>query len=130
MLDALTDCTAIDTELAELLREAEVVTELTRRCIEENASCVQNQEEYAERYRGYEDRYEAVKRKVEHLQERRLERQEEVDRISTFMFELRESDGPLTEFDSKLWLTVVDTATVYCDGRLVFTFRNGTEIEE
>ncbi len=128
MLEGLTDCTAIDAELAEMLREAEVVTELTRRCIEENASCAQSQEEYAKRYHGYEERYEAVKRKVEHLQEQRTARQEEADRISAFMVELHESDTMLTEFDNKLWLAVVDAVTVRADGMLVFRFRNGCEV--
>lgn len=128
MLEALTDCTAIDAELAELLREAEAITELTRRCIEENAVHAQSQEEYAERYHGYEERYEAVKRKVERLQEQRVERQEESDRISAFMFELHESNGPLTEFDNKLWLAIVDTVTVGADGKLVFRFRNGRKV--
>jgi len=33
------------------------------------------------------------------------------------------------EFDTKLFHSLVDYATVYHDGRMVFTFRNGTEIE-
>lgn len=53
----------------------------------------------------------------------------EAGHISAFIFELHASDAPLIEFDNKLWLTVVHTAIAYRDGRLVFTFRNGTEIE-
>ena len=37
MQNHLTNCAAIDAELDELLREIAVVTELTRRCIQENA---------------------------------------------------------------------------------------------
>lgn len=33
------------------------------------------------------------------------------------------------EFDTKLFHSLVDYATVYHDGRMVFKFRNGTEIE-
>ena len=50
MQSHLTDCSAIDTELEELRQEIEVVTELTQRCIQENAGRAQSQEEYAERY--------------------------------------------------------------------------------
>ena len=35
--------------------------------------------------------------------------------------------GPPIEFDEKLWHAVVDRVTVYNDGRLVFTFTNGSE---
>ena len=44
MQDYLTNCAVIDAELDELLREIAVVTELTQRCIQENAQsalCIQ-----------------------------------------------------------------------------------------
>lgn len=44
------------------------------------------------------------------------------------MFEVQELDT-LTEFDEKLWLTVIDTVAVHADGRMTFKFQVGTEIE-
>ena len=44
------------------------------------------------------------------------------------MFELAEYPDPITEFDDRLWLTVIDTVTVYRDGRLTFKFQTGHEI--
>ena len=35
----------------------------------------------------------------------------------------------ISEFDEKLWLSVIDTVTVHADGRLTFKFQGGTEIE-
>ena len=124
-----TDCTAIDAELDGLLREIEVVTELTQRCIQENAQSAQNQNEYMERYNGYVARYEKAKARVDALQERKKQRQIQADLIGGFIFALREREIGITEFDNSLWLTVVKKATVCHDGRLVFTFQNGTEIE-
>ncbi len=31
----------------------------------------------------------------------------------------------LTEFDEKLWLTVIDTVTIHTDGRMTFKFQGG-----
>ena len=31
----------------------------------------------------------------------------------------------VTEFDEKLWLTVIDTVTVHADGRMTFKFQGG-----
>ena len=45
------------------------------------------------------------------------------------MFELHELDEPVTVFDDKLWLSVIDIVTVRHDGTLVFRFRNGMEVE-
>ena len=44
------------------------------------------------------------------------------------MFEVQELDV-LTEFDEKLWLTIIDTVTIHADGRMIFKFQSGTEID-
>ncbi len=129
MQDHLTNCSAIDAELDELLREIAVVTELTQRCIQENARSAQSQEEYAERYNGYVAWYEKAKARVDALQEQKKQRQAEADLIGGFMFALHEREAGITEFDNSTWLAVVQKATAYHDGRLVFTFQNGMEIE-
>ncbi len=129
MMDVLTDCTAIDAEIGELFREAEDVATLTRKCIEENAKKAQSQEEFSARYKRYEDRYEGIKQKVEKLQAQKEQRQAQADSISAFMFELHETDEPITEFDSKLWLSVIDHVLVKKNGTLLFRFRNGSELE-
>ena len=129
MQDRLTNCAAIDTEMDELLREIAVVTELTQRCIQENARSAQSQEEYAERYNGYVARYEKTKARADTLQEQKKQRQAKADIIGGFMFALHEREAGVTEFDNALWLAVVLKATTYHDGRLMFTFQNGMEIE-
>lgn len=40
------------------------------------------------------------------------------------MFEVQELDA-LTDFDEKLWLTIIDTVTVHADGRMTFKFQGG-----
>ena len=44
------------------------------------------------------------------------------------MFEVQELDA-LTEFDEKLWLTVIDTVTVHTDGQKRFKFHGSIEID-
>ena len=124
----LTDCNEIDARLDTLMQEIEVVSELTKRCIEENAQNAQDQDAYAERYNGLVERYERTKAEVDDLQRRKAERQAKAENIGAFMFELVERQDAITEFDDRLWLATVDKATVYSDGRLVFLFQNGTEV--
>lgn len=124
----LTDCAEIDAELDALMQEIEVISELTKRCIEDNAQNAQDQNAYAERYNSLVERYERTKAAVDELQRRRAERQAKADNIGAFMFELHERDNAITEFDDRLWLTTIDKVTVHGDGRLVFLFQNGTEI--
>ena len=128
MQTALTDCTGIDTEIESLLEEIDVVAELTNRCIAENSQTAQNQEEYAARYNGFVERYEKAKAQLEQLRTAKAAREAQAESIGAFMFEVRELDN-ITEFDKKLWLTVIDTVIVHADGQMTFKFQGGTEID-
>ena len=128
MQSTLTDCTGIDAEIESLLEEIDVVTELTKRCIAENSQTAQNQEEYTARYNGFVERYEKAKAQLEQLRATKAAREAQAEAIGAFMFEVQELDV-LTEFDEKLWLTIIDTVTVHADGRMTIKFQGGTEID-
>ena len=127
MQAALTDTGSLDSEIAALLSEMEVVAELTKRCIEENSTTAQDQATYLERYNGLAERYETAKVKLEKLQAAKAQREAKAEDIGGFMFELAEYGDPITEFDNRLWLTVIDTVTVHRDGQLTFKFQTGHE---
>ena len=81
-----------------------------------------------ERYNGLVERYEIAKAKIEKLQATKAQRESKAEDIGGFMFELAERGDPITEFDDRLWLTVIDTVTVHRDGRLTFKFQIGHEL--
>ena len=124
----LTDTSAIDAEMEELRREMEVVAGLTRKCIEENSTAAQDQEEYAARYNGYVDRYEKAKERYDALTALRQEKLSKAKAIDRFMATVSKRENLLTEFDNRLWLSLVDCAEVHRDGTLTFHFFDGTEI--
>ena len=125
----LTDTSAIDAEMEELRREMEVVAGLTRKCIEENSTAAQDQEEYAARYNGYVDRYEKAKERYAALTALRQEKLSKAKAIDRFMATVSKREDLLTEFDNRLWLSLVDYAEVHRDGTLAFHFYDGTEIK-
>ena len=88
-----------------------------------------DQAEYAKRYDGLNDRYNTTREKIDALEKKKAARLGEADKIGAFMFEMLERDEPLDTFDERLWIAVIDHATVYHDGRIVFTFVNGMEVE-
>ena len=122
------DCTEIEAEIGGLQEEMDVVAGLIRKCVEENSRDAQNQEEYAARYNGYVERYETSKTKLERLRSEHAQRQAKADGIGAFMFAISEQDV-LTEFNAKLWTATVSTVTVFEDGRMVFHFLAGADIE-
>lgn len=129
MQKTLTDCTEIDEKLAEVYRELEITAELTRKCIAENSQKVMDQEEYLKKYNGYVQRYEKQKAQADELEKEKQARLDKSISIGGFMFELAEYDEGITEFDDMLWTMTVDKAIVHNDGRIVFVFRNGMEVE-
>ena len=64
----------------------------------------------------------------EAIQATKAQREAKSEDIGGFMFELAEYGDSITEFDDRLWLTVIDTVTVHRDGRLTFKFQTGHEI--
>ncbi len=50
------------------------------------------------------------------------------DIFSGFLTGRSETEELLVDFNEKLFHRLVDYATVYSDGRVVFTFRNGVEV--
>lgn len=130
MQTLLTDCTQIDAEAEELRCEMEVVTGLIQRLIEDNASQPLDQAEYRKRYDAYAERFERMQKRYDALLAEREARHNKADVIGGFMFELRELDVLPFAFDGKLWRSLVDHVTVHADGRMVFRFKNGVEIEK
>ena len=127
---AFTDFSAIDKEVAEITSEIDVLSGLVQKLVGENASTPLDQTEYRSRYDSYIDRYDKAKKQLKALQEQRQLQELKGDVLSGFLFELGELyDLPMV-FKEETWNALVDHVTVHEDGRLVFTFKNGTEVTE
>ena len=119
---------ALDKETEEHLKECEIISELIKRLIGENAAVPMNQDEYLRSYSAYESRFNAETAKVEELKAVRESRLKRAETLSAFMFEVHEQDRLVEMFNKKLWLATVDTVIVSRDGKLTFKFKNGKEI--
>lgn len=125
----LSDCSAIDAELESLTAEINVVAELVKACVKENASTAQSQEEYAKKYNGLLARYEKATARVKELAAEKERKQSRERDLRLFIESLKKQALALKEWDERLWVALIDKATVYRDGRIVFRFKSGTEIE-
>ena len=128
LYDSFTDTTAIDDEIEEHTRECEIITELSRKLVRENARQEMDQEVFMRKYGSYASKYDAESAKVEELKALRTERLQKAEAVSAFMFEIHEQERFIEDFSDKLWLTTIDTVTVCHDGKMVFRFKNGMEV--
>ena len=124
---ALSDHTEIDAELRAIVEEMEVVAGLIEKSIATNAITALDQLEYAKTYESLTERYGALQKRYSALTRQRAEKEYKADVLSGFLFEIGEYDVLDTEWSDSRFHAIVDHITVYNDGRLVFTFRNGSK---
>ena len=105
-----------------------VLAEMVQAAINENAHVALDQTEYQKRYDDLATRYDGVK--TEHNKAAR----QIADMTSTktaaqqFVSTLRGLPQKVTAFNPEAWRKLLDHGTVYADGSIRFTFRNGIQI--
>ncbi len=119
----LFDFSDVETELAELHREIEVVAELSLKAIFENANTAINQEEWNDRNNGYLERHRKATERVAELENLKRERQNKKRSIGSFIRGLENQEDALDEFDEKLWVVMVDKVKVLSSGEFEFSFK-------
>lgn len=128
MRKALTDFAALDTEIARQMEETQVVAELVKAAVQENASTAQSQEEYRKKYDSLRKRYENAAAELERLKSERDARQRQDKAVALFIRTLKKQPVVLDRWDDTIWTVMVEKGVVHQDGQITFVFYNGTEI--
>lgn len=77
---------------------------------------------------GYAGRYAALESRMDSLEKERERKEIQHDIFSGFLAGPSETEELSVDINEKLFHRLVDYATVYPDGRVVFTIRNGAEV--
>ncbi|AHM57697.1 resolvase domain (plasmid) [Peptoclostridium acidaminophilum DSM 3953] len=129
MTKALTDTSTLDREIAKSQEELEIVAELLRKCVQENANSVLNQEEYQQRYSDLYQRYDNEQKRIAEINDKRREHNGKRESIMEFICRLEQSKTLLTEFDEGLWNATVEAIKVHSENNVSLIFKDGTELE-
>lgn len=124
----LCDTTALDAEMQQEQDEMTVVSELMQAHIKKNASVAQSQEAYALETERIEKRYNAALEHYNALEAEKGRRMRKNKELKAFIAILKQQPLTVSEWDERLWITLLDTATVQWNGRIVFRFKSGKEI--
>ena len=65
---------------------------------------------------------------MDELEATKRERLGKTKLIEVFIKDIESRPLVIAEFDEKLWLAIIDTATVAQDSTMTFRFRNGSEV--
>lgn len=124
---ALTDTSQIDNAINETESELEVISELVRKLVRENACHSQNQD-YIKKYKELEARYEKTKNKLDELNDEKQIRKGKLLELNSYLVTFKEAGETITDWDDNLWMTILDKATVNRDGTITFKFIVGIDI--
>ncbi|MDD3504659.1 MAG: hypothetical protein PHE63_11350, partial [Eubacteriales bacterium] len=98
-------------------------------CVKENAASAQSQEEYTKKYNALVKRYEKTSARLDTLSTEKSSRQDRDRELRLFIESIKKQPLVLEVWSERLWVGLLEKATVSHDGRMVFQFKNGTEIE-
>ena len=128
MRRTLMDFSTLDSDIERQVEETQVVAELVKAVVKENASTAQSQEAYLKKYEALTKRYETAAAELERLQSLRTLRSQQDKAMSLFIRTLKRQPEVLAAWDDTIWTVMVEKGIVHRDGRITFVFYNGTEI--
>ena len=105
------------------------LTEVIRKCVDENAHISVDPKVYAEKYEFLADRYAKAKDKLDKTETEIANRNSRKNMIAVFLDELKKQERLITDFDTGLWNAVIESMTIYSKEHIVFKFKGGTEIK-
>ena len=129
LIDDLSDTTLLDLRIEKASREMNAVAAVTKKHIAQNAETEQDQEEYDQKYHALVQQYEKLQQQFTKLQQERAARINRMDTLHHFLETISAVPQVLDSFDEELWRTTIEKVTVFHDGKMIFQFIDGTEIQ-
>ena len=109
--------------------EVKVLINIARNLVEENATTALDQEDYKNRYAKIEKKFKEEQDKLDELLKERERKRVQKNSIKLFMKAYKEMPEILKEWSLEVWITIIDHAIVYSDGKMKFIFKSGDEIK-
>ncbi len=123
------DTAELKAQQQELLSKMEVLNGIIQQMIRHNAAVAQDQTEYNKRFDALSQKFKEAEAKKDAVAQQISDIRDRRGTMEDFLRILKQQDGEVTAFSEKLWCGLLDYATAYADGRLTFTFKNGSTFE-
>ena len=129
ILTDLLDTASLDADSNRTLHEMDVVAGMIRQMVNENANQATDQAAYADRYNSLVERYEKLQAEYDALLQQKERRQIQAEAVGRCLDALAALELTQIAYTDSIWNTAVDQLTIFTDDRLVFHFKNGSEVE-
>lgn len=125
---ALCDSSGLTAEMSALRQEIAVVAELARKTILVEAHASKAEGEGLNQNGDYLERHSKAVMRLAELENLKREKQIKSSALESFIQSIENRKECLDTFDERLWAAVVDKVVIMQDDKLLFRFRDGTEI--
>ncbi len=129
LIEELTDTSTIDAEIEKLTKELSKLSNQIREHIQKNAESELNQCVYNKTYDELTEMFSKKKNTHQKLKQKRSYQQGRAEVMTAFIKGLEERTELIDYFDESVWKLTIDKVTIFHDGRMIFQFVDGTEIE-
>ena len=126
---AITDNAALVKERDVLQDECEVVMQLMKKAVQENARIAQDQEDYKAKENGMVERYNKASHRLAEVTKEIAAHNAKRSELQSFLKLLNGREALLTEFDESLWLGLVHQMRVKSDGGFTFVLKDNSLIK-
>lgn len=125
ILSGVLNTKSLEEQLASAENEANIVTGLVN---EMNTKSIMTNPDSG-REIDLRNRYEKLISEISNLKTQIQDKKERALKIKAFIRSLKRSDILFTEFNDDLWIALADKMTVFNNGTIIVTFKDGTEIK-
>lgn len=109
--------------------EVEVLANMAKVLVEENATTAIDQADYQTQYEALEKRYQAEQEKLDDLVKEKVRKIAQKSAIEVFIKSYSKLPELMTEWSDQVWMTMIDKVLVYGDGRMKYIFKSGFDIK-
>ena len=129
IVEMLSNTAALDKKIEAQYIYLNGLTVSMQEFIKENAMEAQDEDFYETKMTEYNMQKADAEKVLHDLQDKRAARLSRKELLEGLIRTMSREGIVTNTFDGKLWLLLVEKATVGTDGKLTFTLRNGMEIE-
>lgn len=129
LIEMMDDTSELDSEVSRLEQELSKLTSEVEELISQNTKVIQDQKAYQDSYHKLSNQYESAKIRLKQLKVEKRSKESRALKVKEFISNLANQEGLLTEFDKKLWFTMVEQVIITKDKSALFTFKGGQEIK-
>ena len=98
------------------LEETQVVAELVKSAVKENASTAQSQEAYLKKYEALTERYEKAAAELERLQSLRTACSQQDKKMALYIRTLKKQPEVMHDWNDTIWTVMIEKAIVHITG--------------